>query len=262
MIHAISVNTTVEAWLSALNLLLPLSTRSTHNVILEIADPIVVNAVDMRIIRAVDAFLVQHNTDPVSTVAGLIFPASHYRNRGAKGVLKDFPGIYPKIRSGWGTYAGRMLSRIDKHGIEFNPLEKLIEKLKKQLQLPGPLKRAYELNLIDPFLDLSIFDQETDANLTIRQPCLSHLSFKLVDEKRLMLTALYRSHYYIQRALGNLLGLSQLLFFVASEAGLEPGQLVCHSSFACLDAGNKWKVSEVKELIATCNQLRTEGIAA
>ncbi len=262
MINPISAATTVGAWLGAANLLLPLSTRSTHTVVLEITNPIALSSIDMRIVRTVDTFLIEHNSDPLSTVAGLVFPGAHYRRHGAKGVLKHFPAIYPKIRSGWGTYAGRMLHRVDKRGNEFNPLEKLIEKLKKQLSLRGPLKRAYEMNLIDPFLDLPIFDPETDANLTIRQPCLSHVSFKLVDEKKLMLTALYRSHYYVQRALGNLLGLSQLLFFVANEAGLEPGELVCHSSFAYLDAGEKWKASEVKQLINTCNQLNTEGLAA
>src|SRR5262245_39012735 len=154
MIHAIQANTTVEAWLSAVNLLLPLSTRSTHTVILEIADPVVVSGGEMRIIRAMDVFLVEHGADPLSTVAGTIFPGSHYRRRGAAGVLKDFPAIYPKIRLGWGTYAGRMLHRVDKQGNNFNPLEKLIEKLKKQLQLPGTLRRAYEINLIDPFLDI------------------------------------------------------------------------------------------------------------
>ena len=39
-----------------------------------------------------------------------------------------------------------------------------------------------------------------------------------------MLTVLYRYHYYIEKALGNLLGLAQLLYFVAKETGLGVGR--------------------------------------
>jgi hypothetical protein len=67
---------------------------------------------------------------------------------------------------------------------------------------------------------------------------LSHLTFKLVDRKELELTAIYRSHYYIQRALGNLIGLAQLMRFVALEAGLKVGRLTCISTDAHLDVQN------------------------
>jgi hypothetical protein len=50
-----------------------------------------------------------------------------------------------------------------------------------------------------------------------------------------MLTAIYRSHYYIERALGNILGLAQLLTFVAAEVGVDVGSLVCHSTYAVID---------------------------
>ena len=49
------------------------------------------------------------------------------------------------------------------------------------------------------------------------------------------LTAVYRSHHYCSRALGNLLGLAQLLSFVAKESGLSVGTLSCLSSYAELD---------------------------
>jgi thymidylate synthase len=65
--------------------------------------------------------------------------------------------------------------------------------------------------------------------------CLSHLSFKMVGPNRLDLTAMYRSHYYGERALGNLVGLSQLLNFVARESGTEPGTLSCLSTHALID---------------------------
>ena len=66
-------------------------------------------------------------------------------------------------------------------------------------------------------------------------PHLSHLSFKLTDQK-LDLTAVYRSHWYGKRALGNLVGLSQLHSFVGKESKYERGTLTCIATHAYLDA--------------------------
>ena len=81
-----------------------------------------------------------------------------------------------------------------------------------------------------------------------------HLSFKLHTDDRLSLTALYRSHFYVQKALGNLLGLSQLMCFIAEQVGLTVGPLVCHSTLAQLEAGGNtgWKLNEVIALLRDC----------
>jgi len=75
------------------------------------------------------------------------------------------------------------------------------------------------------------------------------------------LTALYRYHYYVQRVLGNLFGLAQLLAFVAAEVGGQSGPLVCHSTYAVLDTDGGWSAREVQELIAECRRLTTERVA-
>lgn len=75
-----------------------------------------------------------------------------------------------------------------------------------------------------------------------------------------MLTALYRSHYYVYRALGNLYGLAWLQHFVAREVGIEAANLVCHSTMAKLDTlaakpkaeVKGWGSGDVKALIARC----------
>ena len=69
-----------------------------------------------------------------------------------------------------------------------------------------------------------------------------------------MLTVLYRYHYYIEKALGNLLGLSQFLYFVAKETGLGVGPLVCHSTYAVLDTQGGWGIGDVKQLVADCHR--------
>lgn len=70
-----------------------------------------------------------------------------------------------------------------------------------------------------------------------------------------MVTALYRNHYYVQRALGSLIKLSQLLYFVAHESGLTAKSLVCHSTFARLDTDKGWSISAVKQLLREVNDL-------
>ncbi len=259
MIHPISAQTAAKAWLGAVNLLAKADGRYLYNVILDIVDPIALPQADKRIVEAVDRFLVSHDTQPISTVAGTIFPASHYRQRGAKGVLEDFPQrVYPKIKKSWGTYAGRMLARSNRNGQDASPLEIVIQKLRQQTGRRGGLRAVYELGMIDVFADLPIYDPALDARRTLNQPCLAHLSFKVREDHGLMLTALYRNHYYVERALGNLIGLSQLLFFVAKESGLEPRGLVCHSTFARLDFDGGWKVAELEKLISECNAIANE----
>ena len=251
MIYPIFARTCTEAWLkTATKLMTFKGKREAYNVILDIDNPLALTSTDKAVVRKVDEFLLKHDTDPVSTVAGTIFPAAHYRRHKATGVYTTFPEkVYPKVRSGWGdTYAGRILRRSGKKGVVINPLEILVEKLKKQLSRKAPpLGREYMSwdSRRQPW-ELPIYDTALDATRTTPQPCLSHVSFKIVNGEALMLTALYRSHYYIQRALGNLIGLAQLQYFVANEVGLNLGELVCHSSYACVEAGSNWKVSEVK----------------
>jgi thymidylate synthase len=103
-----------------------------------------------------------------------------------------------------------------------------------------------------------IFDPALDSKRTMGQPCLAHLSFKLREDKGVMVTALYRNHYYVQRTLGNLIGLSQLLYFVARESGLTPKSLVCHSTFARLDTDKGWSLTAVRELLKEVNDLACE----
>ncbi|MBV9749113.1 MAG: hypothetical protein JO157_09880, partial [Acetobacteraceae bacterium] len=104
-------------------------------------------------------------------------------------------------------------------------------------------------------------------------PCLSSLSFKR-DEGRLSLTATYRSHHYVARCLGNLIGLGRLLEFVAREAGLAVGPLTCVSTYAEIDNGTEkvkqgdrkgercgWRKAEALDLVQRCGLLLKDGCA-
>jgi hypothetical protein len=58
--------------------------------------------------------------------------------------------------------------------------------------------------------DIPIYDGALDRKPSYGNlPCLSHVSIK-VDDRKVRLNATYRSHYYTQRLLGNLIGLGRL----------------------------------------------------
>jgi thymidylate synthase len=155
----------------------------------------------------------------------------------------------------------RLLRKEGKNGT-FNPLEQLVEKIRRLRNLN---RSAYEINFVDDdleeILEIPIYSTKDDYKLHIPQPCLSHLTFKLYEGESLRLTVLYRSHFYVTKALGNLLGLAQLQSFVAAETGLEVGPLVCHSTHARIDTGKGVTLQRVEKLIAACRDaMRSEEV--
>jgi hypothetical protein len=250
-----------EVWLQAVDYLFTQG-APCYNVVLGIEKPDRLSAADFQVQESVDIFLKEHKAKPISTVATTIFPASEYLHGGAREVFDEFPETYEKFREGWGTYAGRILKRSlpqdgEKHPISL--LEQLIRKMKRQRET-GKMRAVYEVSLIespDLLTDIPIYDAATDSRLIRGGPCLSHLSFKLMPEGKVMLTAMYRYHFYIQRALGNLLGLAQLLKFVADEVGIGIGSLVCHSTYAVIDTEGGWTRTDVRRLIDECRQVNS-----
>jgi len=215
----------------------------------------------------VDTFLTTRGGLSINSVVNTIFPALLYQRHGATGLGDRYlTEIYPTVKRHpdwqWGTYAQRLFKRIDHTGSDVKPLETLVNKLRSQLALNGPQRAVYELGTVDPFMDIPIYDPVSDRNRPIGGPCLTHLSVKLTADRRVMLTGFYRSHFYVQRALGNLLGLAHLQHFIAKETGLELGPLVCHSSMAQLDLqSRKWGKAAVTELLAQARAVRQPAAA-
>lgn len=262
LIHPIEAATPTQTWLEAATYLAQQKDRMLFNLILGVHEPASLTAQDFHVHDVVNDFLEAHDKQPLVTTAGTIFPGGLYLQGGAKAVYSEFPTLYKKFKVGWGTYAGRMLSpTIASHDGVCSPLEVIIEKLKAQ-SAHGHMRAAYEMKLFDHTEsgDLSTYEPTTDCNLTIGQPCLTHLSFKLLQDGSVSLTALYRTHFYVEKTLGNLLGLGQLLSFVAEEAGLTIGPLVCHSTMAQLDvAPNKkgskgWNHADIDTLLKQCRK--------
>ena len=252
--NLISVDTLAQAWLEASLHLLAIPRWTDTTTVLHIARPTMVRPEDQAVADILDEFLVTHSRYSHHTVAETIFPGYEYITHGVKGVYSTYPeDIFPRIKHHsdmrhWGTYAYRLLRRRDDKGNEYNPLEYCIEKMKDRARK----RAAYELGLGFGF-DLATYDDDDDRGDRMGGPCLSHLSFKVIDNT-VHLAAIYRSHYYVHRAYGNLLGLARLQSFVADQIELPLGPLVCHSTMAVLEHGSQWgwPKREVPPLLSRC----------
>jgi thymidylate synthase len=254
-----------ETWLEAIKLLLANGRPyEAFHLVVEVVDPSQSTDVGAAIENEVDSFLRDHGTAPLQTVAETIFPASEYRRNGVEGVYSYPKDVYPHIHgdgeNSWGTYAHRLTYRKARDGTEFNPLKQCIDKLSPQEGKTNNMRCCYEIDLVDSGFDLSLFDTRKDRGRLRGGPCLSHVSFKVHnprkedERKKLLLAATYRNHSYVERLLGNFLGLAQLQRFICDQADLEPGPMICLSTHAEVDTG-PWKVSEVKSLVARCEEI-------
>jgi hypothetical protein len=250
----------VPTWLAAARYLDSQRPRKGKNLVLEIPNPLALTEDDRAMMAKVDQALAHCNLT-LKTVAGTIFPTAMYKRYGRPGYYDKYKEMLKRgqAKNTWGTYAHRMIERPGKvMGTTINPLEHLVNKLSYAGQ-PQPANgikvsyvATYELNVADPEEDLRpevdvggdvpTYNPAFDMREWLGLPCLSHLSFKRVprgEGHAVDLTAIYRSHHYCARALGNLLGLAQLLSFVAKESGLQVGTLSCLSTHAELDV-DKW----------------------
>jgi len=247
------------AWLQAAEHLLEHS--PDLNLILNIDTPLTNGTIDPRLRSEVDAFLLDEGQQPLHTIAETIFPGWAYRTRGIEGVFQTYPKEYAAFKSrnhlAWGTYAHRLVHRRSQSGEILNPLRILIRNMKTEIQHErgGTFKSRYELGVSDSDYDIALYSTIDDQGRRRQLPCLSHLSFKL-HGGRVHLTAIFLSHEYRYKALGNLLGLARLQACVAREVGLKAGALVIHSTFAFLDRGRgKRRFKELLDRLRTDRQL-------
>ena len=257
IVKTIQGTTATETWLKAMEYLFTQPDEERYNLTLAVEEPTTITSVEKDVLDVIDTAYIKRNLNPLATVAGTIFPANHYLRLGAEGVYEDFPNDFALAdKFSWGTYAMRMVRMQGKEGKTINPLKTLVKKIKDR---PNNYRLFYEMNVSDlNDFDLPLYRTALDYKRFLQQPCLSHLSFKIYPGDTLTLTAIYRSHYYTGRALGNLLGLGQLQYFVASEAGLGIGPLVCHSTHARVDTPKGMGLNAIRGLVSECRSIMEE----
>lgn len=255
----------VPTWLEAAKYL-EQSSRSAPNLVLEITDPCTLTPEDHELISRIDVLLERNKSMTVRTVASTIFPLGlSKRHTDHEQLYSEYKRILTRGKTGWGTYFGRLIERNTSKGGTYNPLKLLISRLTTNTASDRFYTSCYELGVAIPDQDLvevtdalegdlPIFDPSTDGKRWYGGPCLSHISFKSVKEAgitKLNMTATYRSHHYCTRALGNLIGLAQLLSFVARSSNQQVGTLTCISTHAELDIAVWGGVRGVQNILAT-----------
>lgn len=222
--------------------------HEAYNVIIDIADPTANTTLAHPGVAAVNGFL-SDRAKPVDTVANTIFPAALYLRYGAPAFFGVFSKrVLPKVRRGerWsGYYFERMIDYPVAAGHPPNQLSDIVERMKNE-----------EVRALNKF-ELSLFDPVRDVdNSPYGGQCLSFLSFKIIPgtARTLTLTAQYRNHFYVEKLLGNLLGLGRLMSFVAREAELSVGPLTVLSTHAKIDQPAGAKRGEILALLAHFDQ--------
>jgi thymidylate synthase len=256
--------TCVQAWLAAVMTVQSMNGHEAYNVVVDIENPLERTEGDEQVIELLDSFLRSHDEYPVATVINTIFPYKLFLQHGTPEIYDSFLRVYDRIKKpgDWGRYFHRMIFHKTACGEVINPLANLVEKVRRQAQADRTFRSVYELSVFDPVLDLQIYDAAKDAGRVMNRQCLSFLSFKLHPAKGLMLTAMYRNHYYIARGLGNFIGLGRLQEFIASQAGVPVGPLTCISTHAQVDR-DPWNKQELDQLLHACAEAleNSDGIA-
>jgi len=125
---------------------------------------------------------------------------------------------FPRNRSTWGTYFERLVRFPDSENT--NQLETAIEKL-QNWQKRSSTGLVFHLST-----------PARDSPRTRGGPCwhFAEIVWHLGDT--LDLVVVYRNHDFFNKALGNFVGLGQLLKFICDASDKRVGRLLCHSVHA------------------------------
>ena len=204
--------------------------------------------------QVLDCALDAAGKQSVDTVAETIFPSSLYADPGfdwmpgieseaeaeldsaADALYSSYCDMLPLLSSvaanNRGTYFGRMVSWPGKAAGGPNQLADRVQALRGEHRAGRQRNNTLDM-------DIAADSQEPRGvqiyAATDRRrrgfPCLTHVDLTLHDV-RLHCLAVYRHQYFIEKAYGNMLGLSALLHFLCQQSGYEPGELVVHATMA------------------------------
>lgn len=192
-----------------------------------------------------EAWITQHSPqhrfgrgDAVADVINTIFPMSLASRVASRDELYTrYTSVYLRAakwkrnRSAWGTYFQR-LTAFPPGGV--NQLERVIEKL-NTWSVRNTTGLVFHLS-----------SSSVDAPRTRGGPCWHYGQVIWHADNSLDLAVVYRNHDFFNKALGNFVGLGQLLAFIAKESGKTAGRLCCHSMHAYSDQS----VKRLQELAA------------
>lgn len=195
---------------------------------------------------ALDSCLVANGHQASNTVANTIFPLSLWRqvkgnrDRLYEEYLENLPSYVEMAKSK--NHSGLYFSRLVAFGVDprtgaalkdvnigklpglGNQLEYLIPRCKK-----GVRKSLFQASIFDPGRDHIGGAQQGF-------PCMQHITFVPdFDKKTLAVNAFYATQQLYVKAYGNLLGLTRLGAFFASQVGLNLAKVSCFAGVEKMD---------------------------
>lgn len=207
----------VEAWFGSVELLLKKPSHRIENLVVRIDNSV---HFDGRVLGEIDRQLNNNGNNSVKSVARTIFPesvglASNWQRSSAR--------IVPRLKLNESYY--RRIVEFPSGSAKSNQLLATIHSLNRRTPVGGRRVDPGPIILERP--DRAVAEH-------IGFPCLSLIQFHR-DGNSLLMSAVYRSHHYHIKALGNFVGLKRLHEFVAKETDLTTGELTILSTAAILE---------------------------
>jgi hypothetical protein len=244
-----------EAWLLSLERAAAAPDGRAVNVVSTVTEP---GAEIDHVRRVIDGTLLAVGAQEVQTVAETIFPVSLYPDPGldwspelgrperdlldqsAACLYETYVGMLPLLltisANSRGTYFSRMITWPGKESGGVNQLAARIKRLRAEHTADRYTHNALDIDVAADAgpggEDLSGLQVYAATDRRIRGfPCLTHIDLTLY-QGQLHMVAVYRHQYLIEKAYGNLLGLSWLLQFLCQQTGYTTGELVVHATLA------------------------------
>jgi hypothetical protein len=212
----------VDAWKKASKLVLKAPENRVRNLVVEIDNP---TKFERPWLKRFDPKGVG-STDRLSVVVKVLFPFTGRKTGETRDEFYDRWNASleenrrkKRLRAPWGTYFGRLTN----FGSNENQLENIIKALSGWRMRP---EAALIAHTSAPTLD---------TIKPIGSPCLQYIEILWGRDDVIDLVAVYRNHDFLKKALGNYIGLGQLLHFISSESNKKAGKIVCHSVRAYCD---------------------------
>lgn len=253
MIALSPASTLSEAWLASLET----AATAPGGRVVHLVTTVTEAGHEIRAVRdVVDRALDRAGMQSADTVAETIFPSSLYPDPGfewtpglddgqvaaldeaASGLYGAYEDILPLLRTVHanrsGTYFSRMITWPGKEPGGTNQLQLRIEALRGQQRAGRRRNNTLDIDIAADGLAEGPAGVQVYAVRDRRTrgfPCLTHIDLTLHDG-RLHCTAVYRHQYLVEKAYGNLVGLSALLRFLCQQSGYALGELCVHATMA------------------------------
>lgn len=241
-----------EAWLLGLERVASESDGRLVHLVSTVTEP----GAEITPVREVlDAALQAADEYSVDTVAETIFPSSLYPDPGfgwmpgiptrkeaeldsaAEALYSSYCDMLPLLLTvpgnSRGTYFGRMVSWPGKTAGGTNQLADRISVLRSEHRAGHQRNNTLDMDIAADSHE-PLRGVQTYAATDRRRrgfPCLTHVDLTLHDG-RLHCLAVYRHQYLVEKAYGNMLGLSAMVQFLCQQSGYAPGELVVHATMA------------------------------